>query len=107
RVETELLFRAATTPWEDWAGWKKGNAWLEFNYTIDNVSEGLFKPTAPTQWSKPDTWWIYIFPLGNEELPNLNNRLNDLYDNVLHQPKDTRLWPIRKSVDVLMRGPGQ
>lgn len=105
-MEKDLLFRAATTPWETWSGWKHGDAWLEFNYTIDNTIANL-TPTAPSQWKKPDISWIYIFPLGMSELPDLNNRINVLYDKTLKQPKDTKLWPIRKTLRVLLRYAGQ
>jgi hypothetical protein len=106
-VEKELLFRAATTPWKDWAGWKKGNAWLEFDYTLDETEKGLFKPVAPSSWPPAKANWIWIFPLGNAEIPDLNNRLNTLYDEVLHQPKNTENWPIRKVVNVLIRRAGR
>jgi hypothetical protein len=106
-VERELLFRAATTPWKDWAGWQKGNSWLEFNYTLDGAEEGIYKPVAPSSWPPAKTNWIWIFPLGNEEIPDLNNRLNVLHDEVLHQPKDTESWPIRKEIRVLIRRAGQ
>lgn len=105
-VEKQLLFRAATTPWKDWAGWRKGDAWLGFNYTIDDAEEGLFKPVAPSRWPAAKTRWVWVFPLGNAEIPDLNKRLNVLHDEVLHQPKDTRNWPIRKDVEVLIRRAG-
>jgi hypothetical protein len=106
-VEKALLFRAATTPWKDWAGWKKGDAWLEFDYTLDNAEEGLFKPVAPSSWPPAKANWIWIFPLGNAEIPDLNNRLNVLHEEVLHQPKDTESWPIRRQVNVLIRRAGR
>jgi hypothetical protein len=105
-VEKALLLRGATTRWEEWAGWKKGNAWLEFDYTLDDAEEGLFRPIAPSRWPPPKTNWIWIFPLGNAEIPDLNKRLNVLHDEVLHQPKDTESWPIRKQVVVLIRRAG-
>lgn len=105
-VEKELLFRAATTPWKDWAGWQKGDAWLGFDYTLDDAEAGLFKPVAPSRWPPAKTTWVWIFPLGNAEIPDLNERLNVLYDEVLHQPMDTKGWPIRKEVEVLIRQAG-
>jgi hypothetical protein len=106
-VERELLFRAATTPWKDWLGWQKGNAWLEFNYTLDDAEEGIYKPVAPSSWPPAKINWIWIFPLGNEELPDLSNRLNVLHHEVLHQPMAPQTWPIRKEIQVLIRRAGQ
>src|SRR2546428_13027165 len=56
-----------------------------------------------TLFRSPHLGRVWVFPLGMSELPNLNERLNTIYGDILRQPMNIADWPMRKEVEILLR----
>jgi hypothetical protein len=104
-IESELMLRASTTKWKDWAGWVHGNSWLGFYYKIDDVVSGL-KAKPFEDWSVPEEKRVWLFPLGDEDISKLNERMNTIYGDILREPMKTSEWPIRKVLSIFLGGAG-
>ena len=102
-VEKDLLLKAATSPWRDWAGWEHGNAWVEYNYSVGNVMHGLAAEPR-SEWDS-SLWGVSMFPI--PEGRDIGERLETIHAQTLHRAMDIATWPIRKRINVTLRGAGR
>jgi hypothetical protein len=104
KIQSELLLMAASTKWKDLLGWTHGEAWVNYNYVIDNVAKSRREPNPRSKWSvTSERVLMGPIPTVREDFPNLVDRLNNIYGNILHQPMQIKDWPVRKKLYVLLR----
>jgi hypothetical protein len=102
-TERQLFLRSGSSPSEDWAGWKKGDWWLEYQYRVDGAMGGYGKAAPMDEWRlSRESEDATLYPI-DPAVRNARDRLNELQAS-LGGPHRVRDWPVRKRVKLYVRG---
>jgi hypothetical protein len=102
-VEHELLLRAGASPSTSWAGWKRGDWWLVYEYRVDNAILSWNRIGPFSEWKlKREKGDATLLPI-DTAVRQARDRLNAL-QSTLGGPHRPREWPIRKMLKVYFQG---